>query len=195
MIVLLHPDPAVAEALAQTLRPLLSGLLDTPPSIQCTMPKAVPPFQKNILYVSLGGIDQADTETAHLITHMITLEQSSAPLRIGALVRRLVQALNRVARPKQIIIQDALLDTDTRQWKTSQGLMVELTEKEVALLVYVAQSPHPVSRQDLLRDVWRYAIDTETHTVETHIHRLRQKIEKDPDHPTYLLTLKEGYQL
>jgi len=73
---------------------------------------------------------------------------------------------------------------------------IRLTEKESALLeVLVKAGGKAVSRDDLLRHVWRYAPDVETHTLETHIYRLRQKIEDDPATPEIVVTDGDGYRL
>jgi DNA-binding response OmpR family regulator len=53
---------------------------------------------------------------------------------------------------------------------------VILTEKEAELIAYLWHSPGPVAQGDLLRDVWRYAPTVDTHTIETHVYRLRQKL-------------------
>lgn len=72
----------------------------------------------------------------------------------------------------------------------------QLTEKEAAIISFLAaQHPNPVERETLLHQVWGYADNAETHTVETHIYRLRQKIEKDPAKPDFLRTDDSGYFL
>lgn len=74
---------------------------------------------------------------------------------------------------------------------------VELTTREVELIRYlVAHANEPVSRDDLLENVWRYEYSTNTRTVDVHISKLRSKIEDKPDDPTYLVTLHGvGYML
>jgi len=74
---------------------------------------------------------------------------------------------------------------------------VELTTREVELIRYlVAHANEPVSRDDLLENVWRYEYSTNTRTVDVHISKLRSKIENHPDDPTYLVTLHGvGYML
>ena len=77
-----------------------------------------------------------------------------------------------------------------------EGLAIRLTEKETAILVFLARAGgRPVTRQALLDEVWAYAEGVETHTLETHIYRLRQKIEENPASPVCLLTLEDGYAL
>jgi DNA-binding response OmpR family regulator len=73
---------------------------------------------------------------------------------------------------------------------------VRLTEKEVSILRYLYRAgPRPVSRETLLQEVWGYNSEVTTHTLETHIYRLRQKIEKDTPAPVILLTETGGYKL
>lgn len=74
---------------------------------------------------------------------------------------------------------------------------MELTTREVELIRYlVAHANEPVSRDDLLENVWRYEYSTNTRTVDVHISKLRSKIESQPDDPTYLVTLHGvGYML
>jgi DNA-binding response OmpR family regulator len=73
---------------------------------------------------------------------------------------------------------------------------IRLTEKETAILRYLYRSGRdPVSREVLLNEVWGYNSAVTTHTLETHIYRLRQKIEKDPANASLLVTDKGGYRL
>jgi DNA-binding response OmpR family regulator len=76
------------------------------------------------------------------------------------------------------------------------GRVFRLTEKEAAILTYLYEADgKAVSREMLLRDLWGYHSDTETHTVETHVYRLRQKIEKDLGHSQIIITDQQGYRL
>ena len=73
---------------------------------------------------------------------------------------------------------------------------IKLTEKEVGILKYLYRAgAKSVSRKTLLNEIWGYNAAVETHTLETHIHRLRQKIEPDPAHCCILLTVNGGYKL
>ena len=78
----------------------------------------------------------------------------------------------------------------------SKGNKVRLTEKETAILRYLYRSGQkPVVREQLLQEVWGYNSGVTTHTLETHIYRLRQKIEKDPSNAVLLVTEGGGYKL
>lgn len=78
----------------------------------------------------------------------------------------------------------------------SRNRKVRLTEKESAILKYLYRAGgKPVGRQVLLNEVWGYNSAVTTHTLETHIYRLRQKIEPDPTNARLLLTEGGGYKL
>ena len=77
-----------------------------------------------------------------------------------------------------------------------KGSKVRLTEKETSILRYLYRAgQRPVSRETLLQEVWGYNSGGTTHTLETHIYRLRQKIEKDAAAPAILVTEAGGYKL
>jgi len=81
--------------------------------------------------------------------------------------------------------------TDLLSQKTSR-----LTEKEAQLLhFFIQHKDHPVSKETLLKEIWAYHPEAETHTLETHIYRLRQKLEEDPTSPQVLINCREGYVL
>lgn len=72
----------------------------------------------------------------------------------------------------------------------------KLTEKEVAVLKYLYKfQDHIVGKNELLQNVWGYSPDVTTHTIETHIYRLRQKVEHDDPDAQLILTVDGGYQL
>ena len=83
-----------------------------------------------------------------------------------------------------------LIDNERR------GKKVRLTEKEVSILKYLYRAEgRPVAREVLLTEVWGYNAAVNTHTLETHIYRLRQKIERDPAAAALILTGPGGYRL
>ena len=80
-----------------------------------------------------------------------------------------------------------LLDADARK--------IRLTEKETNILKYLYRSADTVPRETLLHEVWGYNPAVTTHTLETHIYRLRQKIEQNPGEARILITESGGYRL
>ena len=77
-----------------------------------------------------------------------------------------------------------------------KGDKIRLTEKETAILKYLYRAgERPISREILLGEVWGYNAGVTTHTLETHVYRLRQKIERDPANARILVTEAGGYKL
>jgi DNA-binding response OmpR family regulator len=79
---------------------------------------------------------------------------------------------------------------------TADGKKIRLTEKETNILKFLYRATeHVVPRDILLLEVWGYNAGVTTHTLETHIYRLRQKIEPDPGKASILITENGGYRL
>lgn len=74
--------------------------------------------------------------------------------------------------------------------------LIKLTEKEVAIIRYLYKAQDKiVSKNELLSEVWGYSPDVTTHTIETHIYRLRQKVEQDDEMAQLIVTEEGGYKL
>ncbi len=87
-------------------------------------------------------------------------------------------------------------DAIARSYVLEDGSVRRLTEKEAAILSLLSQAGEAgVTRDDLLNAVWDYRSDVDTHTLETHIYRLRRKVEKNPLAPERILTTASGYRL
>ncbi len=121
------------------------------------------------------------------------------PFRVSELTARL-RAQLRVFDNSE----DAVFTVGPYTFRPSAKLLLEaarnrkirLTEKEAAILKYLYRAGgRPVGRQVLLNEVWGYNSAVTTHTLETHIYRLRQKIEPDPSNARLLLTEGGGYRL
>jgi DNA-binding response OmpR family regulator len=84
----------------------------------------------------------------------------------------------------------------SKQLINEKGSKLRLTEKETAILRFLYRAGQSVVTRDvLLREVWGYNANVTTHTLETHIYRLRQKIERDPAKAQLLVTEAGGYKL
>jgi len=114
---------------------------------------------------------------------------------LAARVRALLRSAARDAG--EIRVGPALFDPATRRLShPAAGRPLRLTEKEAALLMRLCRADgEPVTRQTLLREVWGYSPAASSHTVETHIYRLRRKIEPTPDSPALLVSESGGYRL
>jgi len=114
------------------------------------------------------------------------------PVRMAQLMAAIDRALEPVVPLPQVgrwrfdPVGRCLEDGDEKQ---------RLTDKEAAILTALIESAGVVSRDDLLNMVWGYGDGIDTHTLETHIYRLRQKVEDDPAQAAILLTEAGGYRL
>ena len=85
---------------------------------------------------------------------------------------------------------------NSKTLEIDENKSIRLTEKETDILKFLYKNlENVVSRETLLHEVWGYNSNVTTHTLETHIYRLRQKIETDPSNATFLVTETGGYQL
>ena len=97
--------------------------------------------------------------------------------------------------PKKIYLEKGVFKPDISEF-IIDNKKVTLTEKECALMLILWENfPEPASKDTLLKRVWEYHTELETHTLETHIYRLRQKIETDASNPELLITKQDGYKL
>ena len=111
--------------------------------------------------------------------------------RINAALRQHDQSEDAVFTIGQYSFQPA-----AKTLETSDGSKVRLTDKETSILKYLyRQGPKTIPRDVLLKEVWGYNNRVTTHTLETHIYRLRQKIERDPSNARLLVTEDGGYRL
>jgi DNA-binding response OmpR family regulator len=119
---------------------------------------------------------------------------------------RLPELLARVRAQLRVFdnSEDAVFAIGSYQFRPSARLMLEparnrrirLTDKESAILKFLYRAGGaPVPRPILLHEVWGYSSAANTHTLETHVYRLRQKIEVNPGHPQLLLTENGAYKL
>ncbi len=86
------------------------------------------------------------------------------------------------------------LDKNARTLKKNDEDL-KVTEKEIIFLEMLHTSKKPLTRNYILKNIWKYSSETETHTVETHIYRLRQKIKNLFDDDVFIKNSKDGYFL
>ena len=76
---------------------------------------------------------------------------------------------------------------------SKEGLSIKLTEKEIEIILYLYQNKTKHNVMDLQKNIWHYSSDMETHTVETHVYRLRKKISDRFKDENFILSEKNGY--
>ena len=96
------------------------------------------------------------------------------------------------SKNSSIKIKEYFLNKNEKKLVKNEKFII-LTEKEVQLLELFLNKKKPVSKSDILSEVWKYATDADTHTVETHIYRLRKKINEKFSDEKFIINSKEGY--
>ena len=94
----------------------------------------------------------------------------------------------------EVKVNNYTIDLNSREMLT-KNTKLKLTEKEINTITYLSKSEKPVSVDELQEKVWSYQSDIETHTVETHIYRLRKKILKTFNDNNFITSEKNGYQI
>jgi DNA-binding response OmpR family regulator len=94
----------------------------------------------------------------------------------------------------EISINNYKINLNSREMSL-RNINLKLTEKEVNTILYMSKKMKPVSIEELETSVWKYQSDIETHTVETHIYRLRKKIFKVFEDNNFITSKKNGYQI
>lgn len=120
------------------------------------------------------------------------------PFRFSVLLARIRAALRQHDQSEDVVftIGQYSFQPAAKLLETTEGNKVRLTDKETSILKYLyRQGPKTISRDILLKEVWGYNNRVTTHTLETHIYRLRQKIERDPSNARLLVTEEGGYRL
>ena len=121
------------------------------------------------------------------------------PFRFAVLLARIRAQLRQHEQSEDAVftIGDYTFKPASKLLTAEEGLKkIRLTEKETSILKYLYRAGEKVvTREVLLHEVWGYNAGVTTHTLETHIYRLRQKIEKDPSRAELLITETGGYKL
>ncbi len=94
----------------------------------------------------------------------------------------------------EVRVNKYIIDLNSREMLTN-NTKLKLTEKEINTITYLSKSNKPVSIDELQEKVWSYQSDMETHTVETHIYRLRKKILNTFNDNEFIISKKNGYQI
>jgi DNA-binding response OmpR family regulator len=121
---------------------------------------------------------------------------TSLPIKLSKLIEKFnIEFLKKNFHSQsELKIQKYKLDINSREF-ILKDKKIKLTEKESNIILYISNSTKPVSIEDLQLNVWGYHSDLETHTVETHVYRLRKKISATFDDYDFIKSKKNGYQI
>jgi len=120
----------------------------------------------------------------------------NTPINIFKLVEKInIEFLKKhYSNQSEVKINNYTIDLNSRKM-LKDNITLKLTEKEINTITYLSKSSKPVSIDELQDKVWSYQSDIETHTVETHIYRLRKKILNIFDDNEFIISEKNGYQI
>ena len=118
------------------------------------------------------------------------------PIKIFKLVERInIEFLKKQFNSQsEVKVNNYTIDLNSRELLIN-NTKLKLTEKEINTITYLSKSKKPVSIDELQEKVWSYHSDIETHTVETHIYRLRKKILNTFNDKSFITSEKNGYQI
>ena len=128
------------------------------------------------------------------ISNQLVLDNT--PINIFKLVEKInIEFLKiQFSSQSEFKVKNYIIDLNSREMMIN-NIKLRLTEKEINTIIYLSRSDKPVSIDELQDKVWSYQSDIETHTVETHIYRLRKKISNTFDDNDFVISEKNGYQI
>ena len=121
---------------------------------------------------------------------------NNLPINILKLIEKINIEFLRLqfSNQSEVKINDYTIDLNSREM-IAFNTKLKLTEKEINIIIYLSKSSKPVDTDELQKKVWSYKTDIETHTVETHIYRLRKKILNTFNDSKFIMSKKNGYQI
>ena len=148
----------------------------------------------NIDKDSLGNYLIVTKKKNNHISSKNCLSLEKFPMKINTLIEKLnINLLKQKYNfQNDIKLKEYKLDLNSREISL-KNIILKLTEREIEILVYLNESNVPQRIENLQKEVWGYASDLETHTVETHIYRLRKKIKEAFNDENLITSEKNGY--
>ena len=146
---------------------------------------------KNFLIISK---DQNKLKKNNNITDKNLIEFNDLPLHLNKFLELINLKLIKLRFNNQskIVIKNYELNLNSKLFSKGD-LSLKLTEKEIEIILYLNLNNHKHSVIDLQKNIWHYSSDMETHTVETHIYRLRKKLSYKFKDENFILSHKNGY--
>ena len=123
-------------------------------------------------------------------------DKSYLPINSVELQTKIVNLITayKFNKNSSILIKNFRLDKNEKKLK-KDNLFITITEREVQLIELLFNEKKPISKNIILKKIWKYADDADTHTVETHIYRLRKKIFDKFHDESFIINSKLGYSI
>ena len=126
----------------------------------------------------------------------ISEEQISSPFKILDFKNKInfLAAKKKFKESSLIQLGNYIIDQNERKIEKDKKIL-KLTEKEINLLIFFASNKNSINKEFILKNLWHYSSETDTHTVETHIHRLRKKIFEKFGDENFIKNNEQGYYI
>ncbi len=112
---------------------------------------------------------------------------------INSMIEKII-AKKKFYSNSSIKVKNYLMDKNQKKLSKERSSII-LTEKEIKLIELLLNNSKPISKDTILSTVWNYSADADTHTVETHIYRLRKKVSDQFMDDEFIINKKDGYSL
>tara|TARA_B100000029_G_scaffold495910_1_gene561497 strand:- start:469 stop:1107 length:639 start_codon:yes stop_codon:yes gene_type:complete len=124
------------------------------------------------------------------------MEKLIMPFKISDFIKKIISlnAKNNFKKNSLINLKDYIIDKNERKIKKN-NLELQLSEKEINFLILFTKTNKPITKDKVLQSAWNYSRESETHTVETHVHRLRKKILEKFDDNNFIKNNNKGYYI
>ncbi len=160
------------------------------------------PKEKNKSYLHVNKINSlpllviTKSSESYNISANKLMEKLEMPFSILEFEKKIISlfAKNEFNKNSLIHLRDFIVDKNERKIKKN-NIELQLSEKEINFLILFSQNKNPISKNYLLKNVWNYSTESETHTVETHIHRLRKKILQKFGDKNFIQNNNKGYYI
>ena len=163
-------------------------------------------LELNFKIIELNNLKQLNDKIKNLTNFLIISDKNlkiqnqifldNLPVKINKLVEKINIEFMRqqFSNQSKVKINKYTIDLNSREMMRDSAKL-KLTEKEINAIIYLSNALSPVSINELQRQVWSYHSDLETHTVETHIYRLRKKISNTFKDDELIISKKNGYEI
>ena len=146
---------------------------------------------KNSPIILIGkSFKKKDLTTNNLIEYL------DIPFSVLELKKKIIllNARHKFKKRSLINLGEYIIDKNERKIK-KEDLELQLTEKEINFLILFTKTKKPITKDNVLQSAWNYSLESETHTVETHVHRLRKKILEKFDDNNFIKNNNKGYYI
>ena len=163
-------------------------------------------LELNFKITKLTNLNQLNDITKNLTNYLIISNKNlkiqnqivldNLPIKINKIIEKINIEFMRqqFSNQSKVKINDYIINLNSREMNR-ENKKLKLTEKEINMIIHLSNSVNPVSVNELQTHVWSYHSDLETHTVETHIYRLRKKILNIFKDDKLIISKKNGYQI